>query len=175
LTVIQHEHFLDYNSLSEVFKNQDGCIWCLGISQTRVSKEQYRIITYDYAIAAATAMLKANSAITFLFLSGAGADSKEKSRTLFARVKGQTENALLKLPFKKIFIARPAGIKPRHVKASAPWYEKGLFHLYPLFKLLIPSLVITTEELAKALLKIAKEGAETTIVESGALKQLLKR
>ncbi len=173
LTTVFHENFLAYSALENIFRNSDACIWCLGISQTLVSKEEYHVITYDYTVAGATAMLKANPFISFLFLSGSGADSKEKSRTLFARVKGETENALLDLAFKKIYIARPAGIKPEHIKKSAPWYEKLFFRLYPFLKVVIPSMVITSEELAKAMLHIVKNGSDKTIVESGELKKLV--
>jgi uncharacterized protein YbjT (DUF2867 family) len=172
LASVVHENFLDYSSLTSVFKDNDVCIWCLGISQSLVSKEEYHVITYDFAVEAAKAMLKANPSITFLFLSGAGADPKEKSRTIFARMKGMTENALLKLPFKKFYIARPAGIKPEHYKKNAPWYEKLFFYLYPFLKTVIPSLVITSTELAKALLHITKHGADKTIIESGELKNM---
>ncbi len=175
LTTVLHENFLDYSNLDDVFKSNDACIWCLGISQSLVTKEEYHVITYDYAVAAATAMAKENPSMTFLFLSGAGADPKEKSRTLFARVKGKTENALKKLPFKKFYIARPAGIKPQNLKASAPWYEKFFFRIYPFLKLVMPSYVITSEELAKAMLFVVKNGAEKTIIESGELKKLKVR
>ena len=76
---IIHKDFLHYTGLENVFKEADACIWCLGISQTKVSKEEYFKITHDYAVAAAKAMLVANPSITFLFLSGQGADSSEKS------------------------------------------------------------------------------------------------
>jgi uncharacterized protein YbjT (DUF2867 family) len=174
VTTVIHKNFLDYSRLEDVFKNNEACIWCLGISQTLVSKEQYQVITYDYTLVAAKAMLKSNPAISFLFLSGSGADPKEKSRTLFARVKGKTENALLKLPFKKLYIARPAGIRPEKVKESAPWYEKLFFRLYPFLKIVIPSMVITSEELAKAMLNILKSGSGKIVFESGELKKLVQ-
>ncbi len=171
VTTVIHKNFLDYSGLEDVFRNNEACIWCLGISQSLVTKEQYHVITYDYALAAAKAMLNTNPAISFLFLSGSGADPKEKSRTLFARVKGKTENALLKLRFKKLYIARPAGIKPRRVKQTAPWYEKLFFRLYPFLKIVLPSMVITSEELAKAMLHIVKSKGDKIIYESGELKK----
>ena len=174
LKTIIHKNFLDYSNLAQVFKNHNACLWCLGISQSLVSKEQYHVITFDYALAGAVAMLQSNPSSSFLFLSGAGADQKEKSRTLFARVKGKTENALLKLPFRKFFIARPGAIKPIHPNRNAPWYEKLVIPLFPLLKLIVPSLVITSEELAKAMLQIIKRGGEKIIFENAEMKQLLK-
>jgi hypothetical protein len=89
-------------------------------------------------------MLNANPAIGFIFLSGAGADPQEKSRTLFARVKGKTENNLKRLPFKKLFIARAGGIIPVHRKENAAFFEKLLIPLYPVFQLLMPGKMISS-------------------------------
>ena len=174
LKIVLHQNFLDYTALSETFKANDACLWCLGISQTQVNKEEYHTITYDYCVAAADAMLKVNPAINFIFLSGAGADSEEKSRTLFARVKGKTENALQKLPFKKLYIARPAAIRPIAKREKAPLFEKILRPLFPIFQLIIPSQIITSVDLAKALLHLAKKGADKIILESAELKNLIQ-
>ena len=124
-----------------------------------MSKEEYHTITYDYTMEAAKAMLQANPSIAFVFVSGGGADSTEKSRTLFARVKGKTENALLRLPFKKLYMARPAGIKPIHQNRNAPLTNKIFIPLFPIFELLMPNLVISSVQLAKVLLHMAKHGA----------------
>ena len=124
---IIHKNFLDYSGLENIFRETDACLWCLGISQTKVSKEDYFIITYDYAVAAAKAMLAANPAITFLFLSGQGADSTEKSRVRFAKVKGQTENALRAMNFRKLIIFRPGGINPVSKSKNASLNKKFEF------------------------------------------------
>ena len=100
IKTIIHQNFLDYSTLSDVFKQHDAFLWCLGISQSQVSKEEYQTITYEYTIEAAKTVLNVNPEMTFLFLSGMGADSTEKSKTLFAQVKGKTENGLLKMSFK---------------------------------------------------------------------------
>ena len=173
LKIVLHQNFLDYAALSETFKANDACLWCLGISQTQVNKEEYHTITYDYCVAAANEMLKVNPAINFIFLSGAGADSEEKSRTLFARVKGKTENALQKLPFKKLYIARPAAIRPIAKREKTPLFEKILRPLFPIFQLIIPSQIITSVDLAKALLHLAKKGADKIILENVELKKLM--
>ena len=173
LKIVLHQNFLDYADLSETFKANDACLWCLGISQTQVNKEEYHSITYDYCMSAANEMLKVNPAINFIFLSGAGADSEERSRTLFARVKGKTENALQKLPFKKLYIARPAAIRPIAKREKAPLFEKILIPLFPIFQLIIPSQIITSVDLAKALLHLAKKGADKIILENVELKKLI--
>ena len=118
LKTVLHQDYLDYASLTDVFRDVDACLWCLGISQSLVSKEEYHVITHDYAVAGAQAMLAANPKLTFVFVSGKGADPTEQSRVLFARVKGKTENVLRRLPFKQLVIARPGGIKPTHPKPT---------------------------------------------------------
>lgn len=172
LKTIIHRDFLDYSDLSDVFKQQDACLWCLGISQSQVNKEQYHVITYDYAVSAGQIIVKENPEMTFVFLSGAGADSKERSSTLFARVKGKTENALLKLGFKKIYIARPAGIKPIRKNPNTALVNKIMIPLFPILELVYPAGVITSVQLARAMLHIAKHGSDKTILENSDLKQI---
>ena len=174
LQTIIHKDFLNYSGLDPLFKNADACIWALGISQTQVSKEEYEVITHDYAIAAAEAMLDANPAISFLFVSGGGADSSEKSKTLFARIKGKTENALKRLPFIQLIIARPGGIKPVHRNPNAPFIIKLMIPLFPIFEWLAPSHVISSVELAKVLLHLVKKGSDQLILENVDLKRMAR-
>lgn len=172
LKIIEHQDYLHYSSLMDVFKNADACAWCLGVSQTQVSREQLHIITYDFALAAAKAMREANPNITFLFQSGAGADSNETSSIPFEMEKGKTENALKTLGFKKLYIVRPAGIQPIHLNKNTALVNKLVAPFYPLIKLFIPSLVITSAELAKAILYILKNGNPKTILENIELKNI---
>jgi uncharacterized protein YbjT (DUF2867 family) len=174
LQVIIQKDFMDYSNLTELFKQSDACIWCLGISQSLVSKEEYIELTYDYTIAAAKAMLKANPKITFVFLSGMGADSKEKSKTLFAWVKGKTENALQKMTFKKLYIARPGGIVPSHPRDNYTFTEKMLVAVVKLMKFFAPKVVITSDQLAKAMLIMVKNGSDKIIHENKDLHKLLQ-
>jgi uncharacterized protein YbjT (DUF2867 family) len=169
--IVLHENYRDYGSLKEAFAGHDACIWCLGISQTQVPEAEYIKITYDYVVTAAQAMLNANPAIAFVFLSGMGADSQEKSRTLFARIKGKAENNLKRLPFKKLYIARPGGIIPVHKKENAAFFEKLLIPLYPLVNLIAPGTMISSVDLAKAMLDLVKKGSDKIIVENRELKQ----
>jgi len=173
LTTILHQDFLDYSGITDNLKNIDAFLWCLGISQSQVTKDKYHVITYDYALAAANALLQANPNVAFLFLSGAGADSTEKSRTLFARVKGKMENALSRLPFKRFVIARPAGIKPIHKNPNTSFFNKVMIPLFPLLERVAPSYVITSVDLAKALLELAKRGSEKAIMENTDLKRIV--
>lgn len=161
-TVI-HKDFLNYDAVKEVLRECDACIWCLGISQLQVSKEQYALITYDYTVAAAKAMLEVNPSIHFLFLSGDSADRTEKSRILFSRLKGKTENALFNSGLKKVTVARPDAIWPKHKNKRAPLAYKLAYPFFPLVERFTPSRIIGSVQLAKALLHIVKNpGAKDT-------------
>ena len=169
---IIHKNFLDYSGLENVFKEADACIWCLGISQTSVTKDQYFIITYEYTVAAAKAMLDGNPSITFLFLSGQGADATEKSRILFARVKGQTENALKAMNFRKLLIFRPGGINAVTRRRNMSPQKKFETILVKAMKAVIPWTVVDTDVLAKAMLKTIKENSELVIIDHKTIRRL---
>ena len=175
LKTIIHKDFLNYKALSDTFKDNDACLWCLGISQNQVNEHQYVVITYEYAVAAAKAMLEVNPSISFLFLSGDGASSNEKSRFLFGRVKGRTENALLKMPFKRLFIARPAGIVPVHKASDQTLLLKFQYFIVGLMQYITPSYVITSVALAKALLHIVKNGSDKSILSYKDLNKIAKK
>ncbi len=153
VTEVIHHNFVDYSGLETVFARADACVWCLGISQTRVSKDEYFSITYEYAVAAAKAMLNANPAITYLFLSGEGADTTGKSKVRFAKVKGKTENALMNMPFKKLIIFRPGGIYPVVRSTKETLFKKGEIGFIKVMKFFAPFSVVNTDVLAKAMLK----------------------
>ncbi len=172
LKTIIHTDYLKYDALKDVFKSNDAVVWCLGISQTQVNKQEYEVITFDYTIAAAKAMFEANPKSTFLFLSGAGADNTEKSRTLFARIKGKAENALMQIPLMKLFIARPAGIKPIHKNPNTSFFNKLAIPLFPLFEIISPSFVIASDVLARAMLRILKQGNKSQVIHNVELKEI---
>ena len=173
LKTIIHKNFLDYSEVSSLFSDCDVCAWCLGVSQLQVSKEEYNVITYDYTIAAARAMLTSNPQISFVFVSGDGADQTGKARTLFGKVKGKAEKDLMEMPFQKLIIVRPGGIQPITKNPRAPFLYKVFYSFYPIFKILTPSKVITSVELARAILIAAKTKQGKVLLENHELKQLL--
>jgi uncharacterized protein YbjT (DUF2867 family) len=174
LKTVVHSDFLNYGGLESLFKNHDAVLWCLGISQNQVSKEDYFTITHDYALAVAGMILKTNPSMRLIFVSGEGADSSEKSRTLFARVKGKTENDLIKSGIKNLFLARPGGIKPVHRNPQAPWSNKIVIPFFPIFEWLMPKMVISSAELARVLLFVAKNGYGKVLVANPELKDIFK-
>lgn len=166
--------FLDYAGNVSQFAGYDACLWCLGISQTEVSKQDYEKITFDYALAAAQAMQACSDDFRFCFLSGRGADSTEKSAILFARVKGKTENALTRLGRPKAWHFRPGYIHP----VTAPprrRIERWLAPLTPLFYRFLPAHIISTVELARAMLFVARHGSTKTILENDDIRELSQR
>jgi uncharacterized protein YbjT (DUF2867 family) len=176
LREIVHQDFLDFSSLEKELSGIDACFFCLGVSSAGMSEESYRRVTYDITLAAAQPLLELSSNMTFIYVSGAGTDSSERGRAMWARVKGQTENALLRLPFKAAYMFRPAVIVPLHgIKSRTMLYRVPyavLGPLLPLLKRLFPKYVTTTEKLGRAMLIAAKRGAPKPILENSDINEL---
>jgi uncharacterized protein YbjT (DUF2867 family) len=176
LREIIHKDFFDFSSIESELSGLDACFFCLGVSSAGMSEENYRRVTYDIALAAAQTLVKLNSNMTLVFISGAGTDSSERGRVMWARVKGQTENALLRLPFKAAYMFRPGVIVPLHgIKSRTMLYRVPyivLAPILPLLKRLFPKYVTTTEKLGRAMLTAAKRGAPKTVLESADINDL---
>jgi uncharacterized protein YbjT (DUF2867 family) len=119
-----------------------------------------------------------NPGMTFVYVSGTGTDSSEKSRMMWARVKGATENALLALPFTAAYMFRPGYIQPLHgIKSKTGWYSAMyavVAPIYPLLRIAFGKYVTTTEELGRAMLHSAKSGAKKRVVESAEIAALAR-
>jgi uncharacterized protein YbjT (DUF2867 family) len=176
LREIVHTDSFDFSSIESELSGLDACFFCLGISSAGMSEEEYRRVTYDIALAAAQTLAKLNPNMTMVFISGAGTDSSERGRVMWARVKGQTENALLRLPFKAAYMFRPGVIVPLHgIKSRTMLYRIPyliLGPILPLFKRLFPKYVTTTEKLGRAMLTAAKRGAPKRVLESADINNL---
>ncbi len=148
--VIQAD-FFNYDNLRDDFANCDACFFCLGVSVAGMTEASYSHLTFDLTLAAAKEMAAANPKLTFCYVSGVGTDSTEQGRSMWARVKGKTENALLALPFKAAFMFRPGFIQPMHgVRSRTGWYQA--FYtvaapLYPVLHRLFPQYSTTTVNL----------------------------
>jgi uncharacterized protein YbjT (DUF2867 family) len=173
---IVHKDFFDFSTIESELSGLDACFFCLGVSSAGMSEEKYRLVTYDIALAAAETLVKVNSNITMVFISGAGTDSSERGRVMWARVKGQTENALLRLPFKAAYMFRPGVIVPLHgIKSRTMLYRVPyavLGPILPLLQRLFPKYVTTTEKLGRAMLIAAKRGAPKKVLESADINNL---
>ncbi|MCC0094329.1 epimerase [Streptomyces flavotricini] len=140
----------------------DACFFCLGVSAVGMKEQEYRRVTHDLTLAAARPLAAANPRLTFAYVSGEGTDSTEQSRTMWARVKGETENDLLQLPF-RAYMFRPGLVQPvRGMPSKTLLYRVGYVLTAPLFPLLrriAPNLVTTTEALGRAMIAVATPDA----------------
>lgn len=166
----------DLSQCDNDLRKVDACFFCLGVSAFGRTEPEYRKITYDLTLGIATILLRLNSAMTFIYVSGAGTDSSERGRAMWARIKGATENALLRLPFARVAMFRPAIIQPLHgVTSKTGWYRLVYAVLAPIAPVLtrcFPSFVTTTEQVGRAMLQVAKHGAPKPILESRDINQV---
>ncbi len=159
----------DYSAIENQLTGFDACFFCLGISSAGMKEDKYRQITYELTLAAAGCLVRLNPNMTFIYVSGMGTDSSERSSTMWARVKGETENALLHLPFRAAYMFRPGVIVPLHgIQSKTRFYQFFYTLTGPLLPLLyrwFPKYVTTTEQIGHAMLKVAKNGWPKTVLE----------
>jgi uncharacterized protein YbjT (DUF2867 family) len=165
LTEILNPDFFDLSSIENQLSGYNACFFCLGISSVGVSNEDYYHTTYDLTLNFAETLVKQNSGMSFIYVSGAGTDSSEKGRVNWARVKGKTENDLMKLPFKNAFAFRPAFMQPTEGLKHTKGYYSVLKFLFPIFKLIMPSYVSTLKEVGIAMINLAIDGYEKQVIE----------
>lgn len=179
LREIQHKDLHDISPLEPQLHGLDACFFPLGVTSAGMKEADYTRTTYDLTIGIATVLARASPQLTFVYVSGAGTDSTQKGRTMWARVKGRTENALLRMPFKAAYMFRPGYIQPMHgVKSKTGWYRA--FYavgrpLYPILKRLAPNAACTSEDVGRAMIEIAEHGFEARIVESRDIVTLARR
>jgi uncharacterized protein YbjT (DUF2867 family) len=170
LRELVHQDFLDFSTIENQLAGFDACFFCLGVSSVGMTEESYRRVTYDITMAAAQILARLNPGMTFIYVSGMGTDSSERGRSMWARVKGQTENALLRLPFKAAYMFRPAAIVPLHgIKSKTKFIRVTYALMAPLLPLLhvwLPKYVTTTEQVGRAMLKIVRQGASKPVLEN---------
>ena len=169
LEEILHRDFFEYGELAARFADRDACFFCLGVSSAGMQEAAYRRLTYDLTLAVARALAAANPGAIFCYVSGAGTDTSEQGRMMWARVKGATENALLRLPFRAAYMFRPGYIQPLEgVRSKTALYQSfytALAWLYPLLRRL-PRYVTSTVALGRAMIEVAERGYPRPILES---------
>jgi uncharacterized protein YbjT (DUF2867 family) len=165
---IVHNDLSDLSAIEGRLSGYDACFFCLGVSAVGMKEEAYRRITYDLTISVARSLAKLNPTMTFVYVSGAGTDATERGRMMWARVKGKTENALLQMRFKAVYLLRPGYIQPLYgIRTKTKWYGALYWMmgpLYPVWKLLFPKYVTTTECVGRAMLYVAKRGAPKPVL-----------
>lgn len=168
----------DLAQVTEDLSVYDACFFCLGVSAAGMSETDYRKITYDLTLRVARFLAEKNPKMRFLYVSGASTDSTEHGSSMWARVKGETENALLKLPFAQAYMLRPGIIRPLHgIRSSTLMYRITYAVLRPVLPILerFPKIATNTERLGKAMIVIARDGAPKPVLESIDLNALVPR
>lgn len=169
LTEIVLPDLFDYSSVEKQLAGLDACFFCLGVSSAGMQEKDYERITYAITLAAAAVLVRESRQLTFVYVSGAGTDSSERGRSMWARVKGRTENALLGLPFKAAYMFRPGFIQPLHGIRSRTRAYRVLYAiaspLMPILRFLFPRSILTTQEIGRAMIVVAREGAPKSVLE----------
>lgn len=165
LTEIIHTDFFNLGPVEDQMRGYNACFFCLGVSSVGMNEEKYFSLTYTLTMNMAELLSKQNPGMTFCYISGAGTDSTEKGRLNWARVKGKTENDLMKFPFKKVFAFRPGFLKPTKGLKNVHRFYGVFVLLYPLFRLLMPKYVSTLKELGLAMINSVLFGYDKSVIE----------
>jgi uncharacterized protein YbjT (DUF2867 family) len=169
LREIVHQDFSDLFEIEGELSGYDACFFCLGVSSLGMKEPDYRWVTYEFALAAAQTLARLNPGMTFIYVSGAGTDSTGRGSTMWARVKGQTENAIFELPF-KAYAFRPAYIQPLGGIVPKTLWLRVVYAvvapLYPVWKALFPNYVTTGAQVGRAMIHVAREGAPNRVLEN---------
>jgi uncharacterized protein YbjT (DUF2867 family) len=175
LTEIIHSDFGNIESIKNQLRDSNAVFFCAGVSSVGKNEAEYKKATYDLTLNFAHTLLEISPEINFCYISGAGTDSTEKGRTMWARVKGKTENDLLALGFDSAYMFRPGYIQPiKGLKYTLPMYRYISF-LYPLLKSFMGKYVVTLEELALAMINSNLSGYEKKILECSDIVNLARR
>jgi uncharacterized protein YbjT (DUF2867 family) len=175
LTEIVHGNFFDLSSITGSLKGYNACYFCLGVTSLGKNEAEYTKLTYTLTLNFASLLATLNPEMTFCYISGAGTDGTEKGRIMWARVKGKTENDLMKLPFRHVYNFRPAGIVPfMKLKPTQTFYKtyKFVWWLFPVMKVIAPNYVVDLKDLAAAMINSSWTGYSKNILEVKDIKVL---
>lgn len=175
LTEIIHADFFDFSSLENKLVNYNACFFCLGVTSINKNEEEYTKLTYTLTMNVARTLSKLNPEMIFCYISGAGTDNSEKGRSMWARVKGKTENDLMKLPFKNVYAFRPGYIHPTKGLKNAHSFYKYFLWLYPVLRGLFPKFVTTLKELSDAMINSVLKGYDKKVIEVPDILELAKK
>ncbi len=160
-----HADFYDLSPVESQLVNYDACFFCLGVSSAGMKEPEYYRLTYTLTMHVAQTVSKLNPEMVFCYISGAGTDSTEKGRMMWARVKGKTENDLMKLPFKQVYNFRPGVLQPTKGLKNTLRFYKYLGWLLPIIRMLAPKYICTLKELGTAMINSVTKGYEKQILE----------
>lgn len=172
LKEILHNDFYNFSAIEEEIKGYNACFFCLGVSSVGMNTKDYTRVTYDLTMEAAKVLSKNNPQMTFCYVSGAGTDSSEKGKLMWARVKGKTENDLAKLPFKSVYNFRPGLIKPIKEQKNVKRMFKIAAWPFPVWKFLFPNAVSTLSDIGLAMIKASLYGYNKQVLENSDIEKL---
>lgn len=179
LVDLVHAEMWDYTNVEAELTGFDACLFCIGVTSSGMAEKQYTHMTYDLTMAAASTLAKLNPQMVFVYVSGAGADSSETSRIMWERVRGKTENALLKLPFRGVYIFRPGMIQPmfgvKSKTTSYRWFYTLTKPLLPLLRSMLPDQILSTPQMGQAMLAAVRHGAPKRVLEAPDINALSRK
>ncbi|WP_398482613.1 NAD-dependent epimerase/dehydratase family protein [Tardiphaga sp.] len=176
LREITHKDLFDLSAIASELTGYDACLFCLGVSSLGMNEVEYRHITYDMTLAVADRLVRLSPAMSFVYVTGQGTDSSEQGKVMWARIKGKTENDLLRLPFKSAYMFRPGGIQPLHgVRSKTGWIQAIYNVTAPLWSLLnriAPNYVTSSEKLGRAMIRSVRNGYPKPVLETADINRL---
>ncbi len=175
LEEIIHTDFYNLSSIEDQLTGYNACFFCLGISSVGMKEADYFKVTYTLTMHVAETLSRHNPDMTFCYISGAGTDSTEKGRIMWARVKGKTENDLMKLPFREVFAFRPGFIKPIKGLKHVHSFYKYINWLFPIGRKLYPGGFCSMQELALSMIYVAENGYPKKVLEGNDIISLAKK
>ncbi|MFC5528714.1 NAD-dependent epimerase/dehydratase family protein [Cohnella yongneupensis] len=175
LKEVVHGDFHDLSAIEDQLVGYNACYFCLGVSSIGMKEEQYRKVTYDLTMHVAQTLSRLNSDMVFCYVTGAGTDSTEQGKRMWARVKGKTENDLLKLPFKRAYMFRPGYMHPTKGLKNVPKYAVLITWLYPLLRPILSKHLVTLREVGIAMINTTLKSGGPTIVNPPDIHQLARQ
>ena len=165
LTELLVPDFYDLSAFVNQLTGYNACFFCLGVSSVGMNERDYYRATYTLTLHMATLLSQRNGGMTFCYVSGVGTDSTEMGSSMWARVKGKTENDLMALPFKQVYNFRPGYIHPTEGLKNTKSYYSYLSWLYPVLRRLFPNSVITLRQLGLAMIHSVDKGTQKRVLE----------
>ena len=166
---IVHPDLFNLAPIEKELTGLDACLYCLGVNSIGMSEDEYSRTTYELTVSIADTLLRLNPGLVFVFVSGAGTDSSEKGRVMWARMKGRAENAVLGRPFRAAYVFRPGAVIPQHgIRSSTRWYNflyAALRPLVPIVRRVAPEMFTTGDQFGRAMIAVARDGYQSRILE----------
>lgn len=165
LKEVFHQDFSDFSGLEKELTGYNAAYLCMGVSSIGMTEEAYAHLTYDLTMALARLLAKLNPAMTLCYVSGAGTDSSEHGRIMWGRVKGRTENELMRLPLCKAYMFRPAFIRPTRGLKNTYTVYRMLTPFFPMLRFLFPQYIVTLKEVGLAMINSVNNGPDKQVLE----------